>query len=139
MFTKAMSKIYLHRWYFGILLLIVCVFFELHCSSIGNYSTMLHTPDTVVWGQDRPIRGDEWIVNTPFAFSQYYTNFSYWSDIVRGTKTDMFMVYGQPVHDWNVILRPSHWVYLFLSPSRLLSFFWMSRLIFLFLISLVFG
>lgn len=133
------KKIFIYRWYIGILLFLLCIILELHGSSIGMYSKILHSPDIVLWGYNRPIRSDEWAVNTPLAFSQYYTNFNYWSDVVRGTITDMFMVYGQPIKDWSAIFRPFFWGYLFLNPGQGLSFFWMGRLIFLFLVSLEFG
>lgn len=38
-------------------------------------------------------------------------------------ETDAFIVYGQPVRSWEVIFRPFHWGYLFLSPAKGLSFF----------------
>ena len=135
------QKMFTYRWLLGITLLIVCVFFELHGSSIGLYANVFGYPDLniVILGKNRPIRSDEWIVFTPFAFSQYFTGFSYISDIVRGTATDMFMVYGQPVWDIGMIFRPTQWGYLFLQPGEGLAFFWMSRWIFLFLISFEFG
>lgn len=85
------------------------------------------------------MRTDEFVVNTPLAFSQYMNNFAYFSDIVRGTATDMFIVYGQPVWDIGMIFKPFQLGYLFLNQGQGLSFFWISRLIFLFLISFEFG
>lgn len=135
------QKIFVYRWFLGLALLVVCVFFELHGSSIGLYAKILEYPDLniVILGKNRPIRSDEWVVFTPFAFSQYFTDFSYISNIVRGTATDMFIVYGQPVWDIGMIFRPTQWGYLFLQPGAGLSFFWISRWIFLFLISFEFG
>lgn len=135
------QKIFVYRWFLGLALLVVCVFFELHGSSIGLYAKILGYPDSniVILGKNRPIRSDEWLVFTPFAFSQYFTGFSYISDIVRGTATDMFIVYGQAVWDLGMIFRPTQWGYLFLKPGAGLSFFWISRWIFLFLISFEFG
>lgn len=127
------------RWTCGMFLLILCVACELHGSSIGIYSRWLGTPDNVILGLNRLIRSDEWMVFTPFAFSQYYNDFQYFSSIVRGYPTDMFIIYGQAVMDWPVIFRPMQWGYLFLSPGMGLSFFWMGRLILLFLVSFEFG
>ncbi|WP_302610361.1 hypothetical protein [uncultured Mitsuokella sp.] len=128
-----------YRWLIGISLWLIFTLLEIHGSSIGIYSQLLQTPDTVLLGCNRSIRSDEWMVNTPLAFSQYYNNFDYYSEIVRGFKTDMFMVYGQPVNYYAIIFRPFFCGYLFLSPGMGLSFFWVGRFIILFLISLEFG
>jgi len=136
-----MQKMFVHRWLLGLIVLVLCVILELHGSSIGLYAKIFDYPDSniVIFGKNRAIRSDEWLVFTPFAFSQYFTNFAYFGDIVRGTATDMFMVYGQPVWDIGMIFRPTQWGYLFLKPGTGLSFFWMSRWIFLLLISFEFG
>ena len=136
-----MQKMLVHRWLLGLVVLVLCVILELHGSSIGLYAKIFDYPDSniVIFGRNRAIRSDEWLVFTPFAFSQYFTDFAYFGDIVRGTATDMFMVYGQPVWDIGMIFRPTQWGYLFLEPGAGLSFFWMSRWIFLFLISFEFS
>ena len=133
------DRIFQWRWGIGILLWLLCILFELHGSSIGVYSGVLHTPDTALWGVNRPVRSDEWLVNTPFAFSQYFNGFGYFSHVIRAAATDMYMVYGQAVKDIAVVFRPFQWGYLFLSVGKGLAFFWTGRLIFLFLVSLEFG
>ncbi|MBQ9441911.1 MAG: hypothetical protein IJU55_02750 [Selenomonadaceae bacterium] len=77
----------------------LCTIFEIHGSSISIYADILQHPELsdIIFGKYRPIRSDEYVVFTPFAFSQYFTNFSLISDIVRGTATNMFMTYGQAV------------------------------------------
>ena len=124
-----LEKIFIYRWYVGFFLFAILVLLGIHGSSIGIYSAILHSPDTALWGTNRVIRSDEWMINTPLAFSQYFNGFAYFSDIVRGTATDMFMVYAQPVRDFMVIFRPFQLGYLFLSPAGGLAFFWMGRLI----------
>ncbi len=130
-----------NRWLLGSMLLIVCVALQLHGSSIGLYADLLGHPELndVLLGKNRPVRSDEWIVFTPFAFSQYYTNFSLMSDIVRGTATNMFITFGQAVYDIAMIYRPAQWGYFFLSPGGGLAFYWMGRWIILFLVSFEFA
>ncbi|MEE0935866.1 MAG: hypothetical protein U0L42_09350 [Methanobrevibacter sp.] len=96
-----------------------------------NHKTLL--------GASRPIRGDEYVVNTMFAFSQYMNDFAYFTDIVRAATTDMFIIYGQPVFDIGMIFRPFLIGYLFLNQGQGLSFFWIARLVFLFLVSFELG
>lgn len=127
--------------------LVLCVAFELSGSSIGAWNKYLGNVDEESMEKDllgtyREIRSDEWALNTPMAFSQYYNRdgeFPYFSSTLRGTDTDTFIVYGQPVKSWEVIFRPFHWGYLFLSPAKGLSFFWCGRLLALLLVSFEFG
>lgn len=143
---------WLYKWKYvtALLILIGCVLFQISGSSIGIWSVFLDetydrpyqemTGDLL--GKYRTIRSDEWAVNTPMAFSQYYNHtgaFPYFSHTIRGDKTDAFIVYGQPVKSWQIIFRPFQSGYLFLGPSRGLSFFWCARFLALVLVSLEFG
>jgi hypothetical protein len=87
--------IFQHRWFIGFIVLIVCIFFEIHGSSIGKYSLLLQSPKIDLFGHFRSIRSDEWLVSTPFAFSQYFNDFRVTTDIIRGMSTDLTMVYSQ--------------------------------------------
>lgn len=142
--------IYKWRYIAALLILTGCVLFQISGSSIGIWSVFLNetydrpqkemTGDLL--GKYQTIRSDEWAVNTPMAFSQYYNKtgaFPYFSHTIRGDKTDTFIVYGQPVKSWQIIFRPFQSGYLFLGPSRGLSFFWCARFLALLLVSLEFG
>ncbi len=135
------EKIFQYRWIIGFIALIFCVIFEIHGSSIGMYVEFCGHSELsdIIFGKYRPIRSDEWVVFTPFAFSQYFNNFSMISEIVRGTATNMFIVYGQAVWDIAMIYRPAQIGYLFLDQGSGLAFFWMGRLIILFLVSFEFA
>ena len=126
--------IYKYRYILSILIIVICVIFQIHGSSISelNIFSVNHKP---LLGISRFMRSDEYIVNTLFAFSQYPNHFGYFSDIVRAAPTDMFIVYGQAILDIAVIFRPFNIGYLFLNPASGLSFFWVSRFVVLALIS----
>lgn len=144
---KILNFIYKYRYFISAVILFICVLFEISGSSIAAWKYyMPGTDDTlkngVIFGVERPVRTDEWAVNTPMAFSQYlnYTGaYPYFGETVRGTTTDMFIVYGQPVWDIAVIFRPFHWGYLLFGPSRGLSFFWCARFLALVLVTFEFG
>ena len=136
--VKTLNFIYNYRLALAVMVIVFAVIFQIHGSSI-NQLNLFNVNHKTLLGVPRPIRADEYIVNTPFAFSQYFNNFSYFSEIVRGTFTDMFIIYGQPVLDIGTIFRPFLIGYLFLNQGQGLSFFWISRLVFLFLISFEFG
>lgn len=134
---KAFNFIYKYRYPISFILIAIAVVFQIHGSSIGELNMNVnHRP---LFGIPRLIRSDEFNVNTMLAFSQYPNNFSYFSEIVRGSLTDMFIIYGQPVLDIGMLFRPFLIGYLFLNQGQGLSFFWMGRLIMLFLISFEFG
>ena len=123
-----LEKIYKHRYWTGIIILAICVMFEISGSSIGMWKQYINNPevsDGVILGESRGIRSDEWAVNTPMAFSQKFNDseFPYFSTIIRGALTDVFIVYGQPT--WNIvsIYRPFQLGYLFLGIAKGLSFF----------------
>ncbi len=61
------------------------------------------------------------------------------SDIVRAAPTNMFMTYGQAVWHPAMIFRPALIGYLFLDQGSGLAFFWVSRLVLLFLVSFEFA
>ena len=136
------SSVLRYRWVIGAVILFFCVLFQLNGSSIGMWNGYVSdgtAAEPVIAGADRPIRSDEWCVFSPMALSQYYNNFGPESDILRGTETDVYMVYGQSVKDWSVIFRPFQLGYLFLSPAGGLSFYWCAKLIALLLVSFDFG
>lgn len=131
-----------YRYVIGLIVFVLCILFEISGSSISMYGDYLGLDVNsrgLLFGTGRGIRMDEWATNTPMALSQYANDFGYFTDVIRGTSTDAFIVYGQPVADLAVIFRPFHWGYLFLDPAKGLSFFWCGRLIALFLVSFEMG
>ncbi len=141
---KAAARfLFRYRFCLALFLLLVCVGMEINGSSIGMWSKCFGVPDSgELFGVPRAVRTDEWACSTPMALSQYYDHagrFSYFSHVVRGTSTDVFLEYGQPVRDIAVIFRPFHWGYLFLSQGRGLAFYWCARFLMLALCSFEMG
>lgn len=140
-FEELAQIIFKLRFVIGAVIFLLCVLLEIHGSSIGIYAYIFQHPELNInlFGVSRVIRSDEWIIFTPFAFTQYFTNFSMISDLIRGTATNVFMTYGQPVWHLAQIFRPAQIGYLFLDQGSGLAFFWTGRLIVLFLISFEFA
>lgn len=140
--NKILRLLYRYRLLVAIGIFVLCVIFEINGSSLGMWSSYLGQADTGnLLGVSRGIRSDEWAVSTPMMMSQYYNTegaFPYFGNIVRGTSTDMFMVYGQPVLDIAIVFKPFYWGYLFLSAGKGLAFFWYGRWIALFVVSFEF-
>ncbi|MGD9474845.1 MAG: hypothetical protein AB7V37_07585 [Eubacteriaceae bacterium] len=137
---QILEQLYQKRYFVAGALLIISVVFQLSGSSILFWQYYFDNSKVyeALIGVARGVRADEWAVNTPMALSQYLNasgSFPYFSETIRGTLTDVFLVYGQPVKNLAVIFRPFQWGYLFLNPARGLSFFWAGRLIALFMVS----
>ncbi|MBO7611846.1 MAG: hypothetical protein J6T23_06520 [Elusimicrobia bacterium] len=136
--------IYKYRWIIAIIILLFCVIFKISGSSIGSwmYVTQEQMEDKdLLIGPNRSAHADEYCVYTPMTISQFYNKnqkYPYFSDTLRATKTDTFIVYGQPVKDFFVLFRPFHIPYLFLDLERGFSFYWCSRIIVLFMLTFEF-
>lgn len=133
-----------YRYGLGIGLLLILVALNISGSSIGMWANSL--PDAVnnglIFGIPRECRTDEWALFTGMTFAQLKDlsgQLPYIGSVLRGCETDMFILYGQPVLDFSIIFRPFQIGYLVFGLERGLSFYWYSRLIFLFLTSLDLG
>jgi len=142
---KVGNFLYKYRYIIALVIFILCIIFEISGSSIGMWryciGSDLPTSGDIL-GTARAIRGDEWVVNTPFGISQEENspeNYQYISNTIRGDETDVFIVYGQPVKDISMIFRPFQLGYLLFGSAKGLSFFWCGRVIALFLVAFELG
>ena len=135
--------VFTYRYILAGILFVICVVLELSGSSIGCWNMVTNTENQgLLSGIPRTVRSDEWAVSTPMALSQYKDaagSFSYFSHVIRGTTTDVFLEYGQPVRNIAVIFRPFHWGYLFLPAGMGLAFYWCGRYIALAMVSFEMG
>lgn len=133
--------LYKKRYFIGFGIILFAIVFELNNSSIGLWNLLStdfsNNQSDTIFGKARDIRSDEYAVYTPMLFSQE-PDYGYFNNYLRGTKTDMFMVYGQPVKNIVSVFRPFLLGFLFLGTAKGLSFFWILRLVLLFLISFEF-
>ncbi|MBP3810463.1 MAG: hypothetical protein ILA15_07010 [Clostridiales bacterium] len=136
------ERVFKYRYAVALCMFVICVVLRINGSSIGYLIKLTGMPDTdVIFGLSRTIRSDEYAVFTPMTWSQYYGDspFSYFSSIIRATKTDVFIEYGQPIKSLLMVFRPFQLGYLFLPIEYGMSFFWIGRLIALFMVSFEFG
>ena len=133
--------LYKKRYFISLGIVVFAVIFELNNSSIDLWN-FLNTNTSqeksyIILGKARTVRFDEWSIYTPMLLSQN-PEYKYFSDSLRGGNTDVFMIYGQPIKNIVSIFRPFLLGFLFLGSAKGLSFFWIIRLILLFLISFEF-
>lgn len=137
-----------YRYLIGALIIVVWTILALSGSSIamwennlgGDLASETNLLDSgVLFGIPRQIRSDEWRVFTPFNFSQKYNDYRAVTNIIRGTATDVTTTYGNPCFAIVTLFRPFLWGFFVLDNARGLSFYWISRTVFLFLASYEFG
>lgn len=137
--------LYRYRFLLAAALWIFCILFKISGASVACWGDFLGTDldaRGLLLGTSRVIRSDEWATYTPMMLSQQYGQngaYPYFSEILRGTSTDTFIVYGLPVRDPAVLFRPFHWGFLFLGAERGFSFYWCGRIIALALVSFELG
>ncbi|MFU2164215.1 hypothetical protein ACMZ6Z_05355 [Streptococcus pluranimalium] len=104
-----------------------------------NWITIPQRSDGTLIGVPRMIRTDEWLVQTPFFISQANTGNQFNNKLYGLSGQNMVLAYNAPVFDISVIGKPFNWGFLFLGPSRGLSWYWSLKLIGLFLLSFEFS
>ena len=86
-----------------------------------------------VIGTDRAIRSDEWAVQVPTFFSQYYNDYNVMSEQMSVGGENMILDYFAPVKSIVTLGKPLNWGYLFFGNEVGLSWYWCGQLILLFM------
>lgn len=129
--------VYKFRYYIGFFILFIGVFLNINMSSIGIFNTVYteSSKETTSIGVPRAIRSDEWLVQTPYYFSQYDDELKVDNDKLN---ENSIIMYNAPVKDITILGKPFNWGFLFLKKDRAYSFYWISKLVLLFLVSFEF-
>lgn len=122
------------RYLFGLLAIVVIVSFNLNGSSIGVWDNYVSQRDDgkktdVIFGQNREVRSDEWLVQTPFYLSQAEEGYPLVNEDYSLNGQNMVIAYNSPVKDLTVIGKPFNWGFFFLGRDRGLSFYWAVKLV----------
>ena len=100
--------------------------------------SLYRTDDTII-GSPRPIRSDEWLVQTPFYLSQVKTGNHFTNKSYQVSGQNMMLAYN--VSSWHIstIGKPFNWGFLFLGASRGLSWYWSFKIIAMLLLAYEFA
>lgn len=127
---KNPKKIFTHlpkSSYFPIFLgclVILLSFFHISGSSVGIYDIVFgKTDSSFISGDPRTIRSDEWIVTSPFIFSQEKNNFPIKNSVI-GQGQNMSLVVDVPYLDWSTVFKPQNLVFLFTHSQFAFAFKW---------------
>lgn len=140
---KTLDNIIKYRYLFLVIVFAFCVILKLHGSSIGIYEKIIvnrlyPARQTELLGKSRTIRSDEWVVHTPYYFSQYYNNYNKYSHKMSYSGQNMILGYNAPVKDITLIGKPFTWGYLLFGNSYGLSWYWCLKFLLLIMVSFEF-
>ena len=138
-FHKCFDFLIRYRYVALLLVFIVCVFFQVSGSSIGSYNAYfpedgMSVNEHILLGEARSIRSDEYVVQTPYYFSQSYNDFARTSNYMALAGQDMIIGYNSPVLDISILAKPLLWGYVFLGNDYGLSWYWCLKTILIFLV-----
>lgn len=123
----------------GILILafIFMVLLKINGSSSGywNYSVTDNgnVKQGILVGTPKPIRSDEWLVQTPFALSQLYQKDKLATDNSSLGEGKVPLMMSLPTKHLSSFFRPQNWGFFFLNPERGFSFYWNYKIFGLFI------
>ena len=86
-------------------------------SSVATYSALTGIPADGLKGEPRPVRSDEWLVNTPFIIGQQKEGYPVINNKV-GNGQDMSIVVDVPYVDWSIIFKPQN-LFFFIAPFEI--------------------
>ena len=129
-----------YRWIFAGVIFVLCVMLRIHGSSMEKYnwdfpeqSDANAAKEYHILGKCRPIRSDEWMVQTPLFFSQESNDYKLESKQMSVSGLNMVLCYYAPVKDITIIGKPFAWGYLIGGNAFGLSWYWCSMMILLFM------
>jgi hypothetical protein len=133
---KIVNKLIDYRYIVGIIAFVFCLVFGLHGSSIGVYNDTIlensHSSEkSEILGSYRMIRSDEWMVHTPYYFSQFYNDYRLESNQMSISGQDMTISYNAPVKNITELAKPQSWGYILFGNEVGLSWYWCIQLILL--------
>ncbi|OJG65421.1 hypothetical protein RV09_GL001277 [Enterococcus moraviensis] len=143
--SAAIDRLIKARFLIALALFIFILVFKIHGSSINMWDQYVsdYTEDGdkqgVILGKPRPIRSDEWMVQTPYSLSQTQTGLKGHNEVITIDGQDMVIGYNSPALNLATLAKPFTWGYVLLGKERGLSWYWGLKLIGLMLLSFEIG
>ncbi|MFI3214973.1 MAG: hypothetical protein R3Y24_16825 [Eubacteriales bacterium] len=129
---KIWENIYIYRYLIALIIFILCVVLQLHGSSMNQYNLFfndLPEYEGILFGTYRSIRSDEYTVQLPYYFSQYYNNYGLISNQMSISGQDMLVGYNAPIMNFTALSKPFTWGYILFGNTYGLSWYWCSKTI----------
>jgi hypothetical protein len=133
------NKIFKTRYYWSIAICCVLIIMQINFSSITRWNSIIpNTKTAPILGHARQIRADEWAVNLSWQMSQVFNHFK--SRNYMAHEQGLNTVIAQYQAAWNIenIGRPINWGFLLFGASTGLSWYWIFKIMLLFISSVEF-
>lgn len=130
--------LYEKRYFLGFLILVAFVALDINFSSISAWGEKIAggSKSGLLFGVTRWIRSDEYNVTSLWNISQANTGLNPISPVLEGgAGVDIRLVYNSAAISLVTIFRPTLWGYVLFGASRGLSWFWISKIVLIFLSS----
>lgn len=131
-----------YRFIIAIITFVFLVAFKIHGSSIGVWdqyvAEKINTDEkTVLWGKDRAIRSDEWMVQSTYYMAQATSDDYYplYNENIMDGGLNMILAYNAPVANITILGKPFNWGFLLLGKEYGLSWYWSFKTIALLLLA----
>jgi hypothetical protein len=142
---KQKTYYYVYKFRYALLMLIFIfgLINKINLSSIdmwdANVDSLKTNPyeETIIFGKSRPIRSDEWLVQTPMYLSQSLNKdkFPVYNGNLSSQGTNMILSAYSPTYDIISIGKPFNWGFLLLGKDYGFSWYWLSKVLLLFIFS----
>ncbi len=132
--------LYRWRWVVALIVFAILVKNKIHTSNAASFSEFF-TPDasvddSILFGTYREIRSDEYAVQLPYYFSQYFNHFDQISHQMSVGGQDMIVGYNAPVLGFSLIGKPFVWGYLLFGNEYGLSWYFSLKTILMVMVSM---
>lgn len=130
------DSIFDFRYWLCSLIFLILLASNINFSSIHNWNKVIPNANPAMQlGSERQVRGDEWVVGTPWQLSQSYSHYQTKNELIRHDGFNTIIAGFIPAYNWENIGKPANWGFLFLDQAHGLSWFWVTKLLLLFLSS----
>ncbi|EPD25176.1 hypothetical protein [Lactiplantibacillus plantarum] len=131
------------RYLIGLVVFLFVIAMNWNGSSISQWDSRVSdrtdgATSSVVLGKSRPVRSDEWMVQTSFYLSQSKNGLKEFNKKLTQDGQNMVISYNSPVKSLSIIGKPFNWGFLFLPSDRALSWYYAFKGVGLFLLSFEF-
>lgn len=143
-FSRQLNKIfdflYKWRWLIALIVFALCVLCQLHTSNAAaymyNFQANPGVENSILFGEPRLIRTDEYVVQLPYYWSQFYNNYQEISHQMSVTGQNMIIGYNAPVWDLTMLGKPFVLGYLLFGNNYGMSWYFSAKTILMFMVAI---
>ena len=138
--NKGFDFLYKWRWLIALIVFALLVLAKVHTSNAAaymyNFQADPSVENSIFFGRPRLIRTDEYVVQLPYYWSQFYNDFQEISHQMSVSGQNMILGYNAPVRDITMIGKPFVLGYLLLGNEYGISWYFCAKTILMFMVAI---